>query len=226
MISYNIKVVLNPIEDIYYENTYEYLSNLIAFAMSKDIELRNLHEQNTYKLYSFCSLYPYQKDGIYKAGNIFQFDIRTIDFKFAIKIKQLFSDVQTKHFKVIMTNIQTNEQRKINKLITLTPSIITTTEKGYKIDDDLELIKKRIIAGAEKKYKKIFDKEISHDFIKSINKINIKPIKIPYKSISFLANKFEIYINQDEISQNLAYILFSTGVLEKNSLGFGFCRAN
>lgn len=225
MVSYNIKVVLTPLEDIQYESTYEKLSNLISYAMTKDEQLKLLHEENTYKMYCFCSLYPYQDTGVYKLGAIYQFDIRTLDLDFAIKIKTLLTDLKSEFFKVIMVNLVTNEQRNITELRTLTPCVITTTKNGYKIDNDLELVKERLLSGAEKKYKLLFGEKISHDFIDQIEQTNRKPIKLPYKNIHFLANKFVIKVKQDELSQKLAYILFATGALEKNSLGMGFCTA-
>ena len=225
MVSYNVKVIVTPLKDIKYEGTYERLSNLIAFAMESDDELRKLHEINKYKMYTFCSLYPFQKNGVYDEGAIYQFDIRTIDFEFAIKMKNLLLNKQSTYFKVIMTNLITNEQRPIRQLISLTPAIITTSKNGYKIDNDLELVKERLLMGAQKKYKEIFKEEVSHDFIVSIEKTNIKPIKLPYKNINFLANKFIINVKEDELSQKLAYIIFSTGILEKNSLGYGFVKA-
>ena len=41
--------------------------------MLKDQALKQLHEENRYKNYVFCNLYPIEKDGIYKAGNIYTF---------------------------------------------------------------------------------------------------------------------------------------------------------
>ena len=40
-----------------------------------------------------------------------------------------------------------------------------------------------------------------------------------------LGNKFEIKVKEDPMSQNLAYLMLAIGCWEKNSLGFGFCKA-
>ena len=89
----------------------------------------------------------------------------------------------------------------------------------------MNLVKDRIIANIQKKYKNIYDTPVDVDFIKSIKKTNRNPIKIPYKNINMLGNKFEIEVKEDPMSQNLAYLALSVGILEKNSLGFGFCMA-
>lgn len=225
MINYNMKVIVQLKGDIKYENTYEIISNYIAKAMLLEDNLKELHEKNCYKLYTFCSLYPFEQSGIYEKNKLYAFDIRYMKMEFGLKIKQLLKFVKDENFNLISTNIETNEYRKINKLISLTPAICTTNKNDYKINGDLNLIKTRLIAGAEKKYYQIFNNKVSCDFIKSIKQTNMKPIKLPYKSIHLLGNKFEIEIKEDEISQKLAFILFATGILEKNSQGYGFCKA-
>lgn len=225
MVYYNLKVIVSLKKDIRYENTYEKIADLIALAMLYDEETKILHEKNTYKMYNFCSLYPFEKDGIYLKGRMYTFDIKFVTVEFAMKMKQLLSHITSSDFQIVMSNIQTNEYKPINKLITLTPCILTKNNGDYKIDGDLELVTSRILAGIEKKYKQLYDSKIEADFIQNIIQTNRKPIKIPYKNISFLGNKFEIAIKQDELSQKLAHLALSTGILEKNSQGFGFCKA-
>lgn len=225
MVSYNLKVIVQLKQDIKYENTYEIISNYVAKAMLGNKELKEMHEKNCYKLYTFCSLYPFERQGIYQTNKVYAFDIRYLDVNFGLKLKQLLKIIDDEFFNLISTNIEPNKYRKIAKLISLTPAICTTEKGDYKIEGDLNLIKSRLISGAEKKHFQIYNNKISCDFIKTIKKTNIKPIKLPYKNIHFLGNKFEIEIKEDEVSQKLAFILFATGILEKNSQGFGFCKA-
>lgn len=222
---YNLKIVVSLKNDIKYENTYQKISDYIALSMLQDEKTKELHEKNTYKMYNFCSLYPFEKDGIYKKGRIYTFDIKFIDLEFAMKIKQLITVIQSKDFQLIMSNIQTNQYKRINRLITLTPCILTKNNGDYKIDGNLELVKSRIIAGIEKKYKQLYGNKIESDFIQDIIQTNKTPIKLPYKNIFLLGNKFEIVVKQDEVSQKLAHLALSTGILEKNSQGYGFCKA-
>lgn len=225
MVYFNLKVIVSLKEDIKYENTYQKISDFIAFAMLQNEQTKELHEKNTYKMYNFCSLYPFEKDGIYKKGRIYTFDIKFIDMEFAMKIKQLISIISSNDFQVIMSNIEVNEYKKINKLVTLTPCILTKDNGDYKIEGDLELVKARILANIEKKYKQLYGVQVEADFIENIIQTNRTPIKLPYKNIHLLGNKFEIEVKQDELSQKLAHLALSTGVLEKNSQGYGFCKA-
>lgn len=222
---YNLKLVVIPKKDIKNEEAYEKISKLIANAMLKDEELKQTHEKNEYKNYVFCNLYPVQKNGIYTAGSMYTFDIRFINLSIAMKMKQFLSIIQNEDFKIVMSNLETNSQRKIKKLITLTPAVITTDKGDYKIDNNIQLVKERILANTQKKYNQIYNERVDVDFINEIKQTNQKPIKIPYKNIYMLGNKFEITVKEDEMSQNLAYLALSVGLLEKNSIGLGFCRA-
>lgn len=222
---YNLKLSVILKSNIKSEATYEKLANLISYAMLKDKDLKLLHEENKYKNYVFCNLYPIEKDSIYKANNIYYFDIRGIDLKMFMKLKQVLNVTEDENFKVIQVNFETSIQRKISKLITLTPVILTTKIGDYDIKENLEFVKDRLVANIQKKYKAIYNTEANVDFIKEIIKTNHKPMKIPYKNIHMLGNKFEITVKEDPISQNLAYLMLSIGCGEKNALGFGFCMA-
>lgn len=222
---FNLKVKVVLKQDLKNEETYEKISNLISYAMLQDKSLKEIHEKNTYKNYVFCSLYPVQKDGIYKQNQIYSFDLRGLEFTKIMKLKQVMTGFEDNYFKIIQINLQNHEQIKINKLVTLTPAIITTPKGDYDIKDDMDLVKNRILANMQKKYKSIYNTEVNIDFIKDIKKTNRKPIKIPYKNINMLGNKFEIEVKDDPMSQNLAYLAVSIGILEKNSIGFGFCMA-
>lgn len=222
---YNIKVAVLLKNDTQEFENYEKISKLISASMLKDQTLKQLHEEKKYKNYVFCNLYPIEKDGVYKAGNIYTFQIRTIDFKLGLKIKQVLNNFQNEEFKVIVSDLESSTQRKINTLATLTPAIITSDKGDYLINDDMNLVKERILANAQKKYNQLYNEKIDMDFIKSIKQTNNKPIKIPYKNINILGYKFEIEVKDDPISQNLAYLILSVGLLEKNAEGFGFCKA-
>lgn len=222
---FNLKITVLLKCDLSSTMSYEKISNFIAFAMLQDNALKELHEKNAYKNYVFCNLYPVQQDAIYKKNNIYFFDIRGIEFNKIIKLKQVISDLENGYFKVIQINFQTYTQSNIKKLITLTPAIITTQKGDYDIKDDLVFVKERITANIQKKYKNIYEIPVDVDFIKQLKKLNRSPVKIPYKNINMLGNKFEIEVREDPMSQNLAYLALSVGVGEKNALGFGFCMA-
>ena len=88
--------------------------------MVRDKKLAIKHEENEFKNYVFDSLYPQEKDKIYKAGKIYIFRIRSLEEIFITKINQLFRNVTTDYFKVIAGEIKKQEQRTIKELYTVT----------------------------------------------------------------------------------------------------------
>ncbi|MCT4508436.1 MAG: hypothetical protein N4A48_06690 [Tepidibacter sp.] len=52
---------------------------------------------------------------------------------------------------------------------------------------------------------------------------NKKPIAFKYKGKKLIGNKFDITVKGDELSQTMGKIIISTGLLEKNALGYGCC---
>ncbi len=222
---YNLKVLVTLKQQIQEKKAYEQISKLISSSMLKDEKLKKMHEKNQYKNYVFCNLYPIEKEGLYQIGRIYTFDVRFNDLNLAMKMKQCIESTETEFLKVIISKLENSCQKEIKKIISLTPAVITTSKGDFLINNDLELVKTRILANTQKKYNQIYETKVDIDFIKEIKQKNEKPIKIPYKNINILGNKFEITINNDPMSQNLAYLILSIGLLEKNAEGFGFCKA-
>jgi len=67
--------------------------------------------------------------------------------------------------------------------------------------------------------------EPDDNFIEFIQQTNFKPIKVVYKNTSLIGNKMIIGVKSDEISQKLAFTILGAGLLEKNSIGMGYCIA-
>ena len=114
---YNLKVIALLKQNLKNEETYEKISNLISYAMLKDKNLKEMHEKNTYKNYVFCSLYPVQKDGIYKQNNIYSFDLRGLEFSKIMKLKQVLANVENEYFKIIQINLQNRLFHRCKHLI-------------------------------------------------------------------------------------------------------------
>lgn len=74
--------------------------------MLRDDVTKNLRETNCYKMYNFCSLYPLEKDGIYKCGKMYSFDVKFVDLNLVMKIKQFFTVITNSCFKVVIADIK------------------------------------------------------------------------------------------------------------------------
>ena len=213
-----------------YNEANEQLSRLINKAMQKDFKLAAKHQENNYKNYVFDSLFPREKDKTYKAEKIYVFRIRSFEEYFIDRVKDLLPKTATDYFKCISREIGDVHYRPIKALYTVTPALATVGKNIYWVPgDDIKLLVERININLIKKYKNLFDVQLSEEqlFFDKIKIINKKPLVYKYKNTNLFGNKFKIAINDDEVSQKLAFLTLGVGLLEKNStLGMGFCIEN
>lgn len=215
------------LKDVAFNEVNEKIAQLINKAMLNEEKLAIKHRENKFKNYVFDSLYPREKDKIYKAGKIYVFRIRSLEEDFITKIKQLFPNITSDYFKVIAGEIKKQEQRPVKEIYTVTPALATIGKNIYWIPgDDIKLLIERMNANLYKKYKCYFNIPLNEEqsFFEKIKIINKKPIVYKYKNTNLFGNKFKIAINDDETSQKLAFMTLGVGLLEKNStIGMGFC---
>ncbi len=228
---YEIKITLLLNKNIKYENIYECLASNINQGLYEDEVLSQIHLNKKYKPYVIGNLYPFDMQSkIYKANRVYVLSIRSIDKDFLNRLKNSLKKSTKLDFKVLAVEFKELRYNFINSVYTLTPSIITMQDENAKIKywtkekASLDFVKKRIKDNLEKKYFEFFKEKIvaPDDFIQMIQVENKKPIVFNYKGSKLFTNKFKLMINSDEISQKLIKFAFSVGILEKNSLGFGF----
>jgi len=216
------------LKNVDFDEVNEKIAQLINKAMLNDEKLAMKHEVNQFKNYVFDSLYPREKDKIYKAGKIYVFRIRSLEEDFITKINQLFRNVTTDYFKVIAGEIKKQEQRTIKELYTVTPALATINNHFWISGDDIMLLQDRIQINLLKKYREFYNVDLKKEdsFIQCIEIKNKKPIAYNYKNIQLIGNKFNIKVNEDDLSQKLSFIALGAGLLEKNATnGMGFCIA-
>jgi CRISPR-associated endoribonuclease Cas6 len=223
---FELVVTLSLQEDIPFLSSYGYIGNLISRAMANDDNLRKLHKDAGFKFYTFCCFQPIEKDKIYRKGRIYVTNIRSLSVDFILTLRKVISIVNHP-VKVIATDIRMYEQRLITELITLTPTVATLSNRCWTKEDGLVVLRERIHNNAAKKYRDFFGEltEPKDTFIEYIQQTNRKPFKIPYKQVNLLGNKLVIGVKPDEDSQKLAFTALGAGVLEKGSIGMGYCRA-
>lgn len=231
MKNYEIKVTLLLKQDIKYEDIHDKISSNINQAMLKNEILKELHLNKKYKPYCIGNLYPFDIKGkIYKANQVYVLTIRSINKEFINLLKNSLKISKKLDFNVLAVEFKELKYSFIDSVYTLTPTVITISDKNDKIkhwtkdDKSLGFVKKRIKDNLEKKYFEFFREKIvaPDDFIQMIKLENEKPIVFNYKKTKLFSNKFKILVNSDDISQRLIKLAFSVGILEKASLGFGF----
>lgn len=212
-------------EDMHFQASREKIAQLINKSMLKDEKLKVFHKENRYKGYVFNNFYPIESDKIYKKGNIYIFKIRTIQEEFAIKMKK-YIKAGSDSIQVLAVESVTKKQRHIECLETVTPILITKTDKEPLINSkELMQMQKQLIDNLQKKYECFVENTpATQSFIQRIEVKGAVPLGTKYKGVTLLGHKIKLYVNDDEHSQNLAFLAEAVGLGEKNaSVGAGFC---
>lgn len=226
MIYYELVLTAKLAKDISYYSSQAVIAKNINQTMVLDEELRRLHEGKGYKNYVFCNFYPTEKSKIYQKGNIYLFNLRSPNRQLIFKMKYLLPKACT-DFQVLATEIRTYSPKFITEISNITPAICTLEGgRHWTKENGIDLIMDRMHANAVKKAKgylgSLFEQP-KESFIQYIEQLNEKPIRLSYKQTSLIGNRFTIGVKTDEESQLLARIILGTGVLEKNSIGLGYC---
>ena len=76
---FEIRVKVYTLNDIPVSRVTQVITHYIDSSLAKTEELLNYHENNQFKNYCFNSLYPVEKDMVYKKDRIYTFIVRTVD---------------------------------------------------------------------------------------------------------------------------------------------------
>lgn len=220
---YELKIKIYLLKDIKVNETQNYLAYFIDSVLVKNKQYAQMHEQNTYKYYTFDSLYPLAKNGIYKADNIYVFRIRTIDYKLAEYFSNNLSNNRTNELQGLTTNIKILKQHLIKKIYTLTPVIIKTENGYWKNNLSLNDFEERLKTNLIKKYNNLFNCKLNEDFqfynyLKFKNKV---PVSRKYKNITLLGDMLELEIAENDIAQKLAWLAIGVSLGELSARGYG-----
>ena len=221
---FELSVKLYLLRDIAVKEVQNYISYFIDSQLIIDSELKKLHNENDYKYYTFDSLYPLATDGIYKADQVYNVRIRTVDVKIANYLLKSLPKSRSNEFQGLVGEIKILKPGLIKKIYCLTPAVIKT-DKGYwkgtiTVADYEKQLKENLI----KKYNKWMDCKLDENFqfyyqIHFKNKI---PVSRLYKTITLLGDVIELEIAENENAQKLAWMAVGSGLLEMNARGFGF----
>lgn len=219
---YELIITLVLQKDMEVSRSYEQLSRMISTAMLHDKALKQLHGQSGIKGYTLCNMYPREIDKVYKKNRMYAFSIRSLNMEFILKIKAILPHVQPG---IVATQIKTCKYRYISSIKSLTPVVATLENRSWTKEDGILLLMQRCHSNAVRKYRELIGEmpDPEENFIEYIELLNNKPIKIPYKNNSLLGSKVKLGIKSSETAQKLAFTVLGAGLLEKNTLGMGYC---
>ena len=219
--------------DIPFKKGFENISKYISYSMAQTKELKLLHENIGFKLYSFGNFFPIESSKIYQKGKNYTFALRSLDEKFIDTLSQtLRQNINNPNFLVVETQKKVVREFFITELYSATPVIVTTRKNlfwTFEKDGDILKLQKQLHDNLEKKYQAFYNQKLKpfQNFIQLLEIKNKTPQIIEFtkddKNIKFFGNKFKIVPNEDEVSQKLAFVALGAGLGEKNSFGGGFC---
>ena len=221
-----IRVKVYTLNDIPVSRVTPVITHYIDSSLAKTEELLNYHENNQFKNYCFNSLYPIEKDMVYKKDRIYTFIVRTVDVDLARYFSEKLSNHCTNELKGLTVENQIIPRKTIDELYTLTPIILKTDNGYWKNTMSVDAFEKRLFENAVKKYNEYVNMKINEDFqfYTNIKFLNKNPISMKYKRIHLLGDKICLKIADNEQAQDLAYFVVGTGLCEMNSRGYGYCN--
>ncbi len=224
---YELKFKVFLLKDIQYNKTYDKISYFVDSGLILDEKFLQLHNENTYKNYSFSAFYPIEKDKLYKKGKVYTITFRTIDVDLAEYVVKNMNNHTTTEIKMLLIDVREIKDKLIEKIYSITPAILKTNNGYWKNNISLEQYEERIKVNLIKKFNKFTQTKLNENFIfnNGIKFNNQKPVSLEYKDRKFLGDKVEIVISGDTEAQKLAYMALGTGILEMNARGAGYVQA-
>lgn len=221
---FEIRVKLKCKENMNNSIVNKEIQKYIDSTLSKDEKWMQFHNDNKYKNYNYDSLYPIEKDKVYKKEKTYNLRIRTVDKDLAAYLTVNIYNKLDYKIEVVDVNVNIIPKKHIEKIYSITPVVIKNDKGYWKGILSLDEYIKRIKENAIKKYNTMMDDRIDEDFplYKSIEFKNNKPIGVDIKGKKLLGDKFELVIADDPISQKIAYLMIGSGVGELNARGVGF----
>ena len=218
-----LKVFL--LEDIESHSAIEKIAALIDSTFDKSEYWKKYHKDKKVKEYCFNSFYPVKVNAQkYNAGEIYTVQIRTISKELKEHFMKYLKDNITKELKGLIIKEKEIKYRYIDKLVSVTPTIIKTENGYWRENITLEEYENRLKLNIIKKYNSIFNEKIDENidlfiFIEFKNKV---PVKVKYKNINLLGDKLTLGIAKNETAQKLAFLCLSVGLGEMNARGFSY----
>lgn len=224
---YELKVNVRLKQDIHFKDSLITLNTILNKFMMLNEFLKSIHQHKGYKFYNYSSFYPVEED-VYYEGELYFFTLRSCRKRIVKEFEKVLQN-DNPFFYVIESEFIVKNQYNLNGLYALTPVVMTypniKEDRYWKNEKPIQDLIKAINMNLQKKYKDFtgIDIDRGYNMIEQIIITNQNPIGVKYKGGSIIGAKTKIILKQEKIAQDLAFFALGIGLLEKNSLGFGFC---
>ena len=221
---YTVRIKVYIIVDTPVEEIRGAVTEFLDSGLAVDPQFAELHKQNRYKYYCYDSLYPIEKDKVYKKDQIYTLTIRTLDANLAKYFSECVVNTYTDKLKGLTAQVRIIPKKHIDVMYTLTPAILKCESGYWKDEMTVEQYEERLKVNLIKKWNELHREKIQEDFelFTGVEFLSKCPVASQYKGIKLLGDKIRIHVADNEMAQKLAYMALGSGVLEMNSRGFGF----
>jgi len=223
---YELTITVYLKKDIALNRVGETLGQMLKSSMKFEKHLSELHASKGVKLYGYDYLYPRAVKGIYSQGHLYVFKLRTPIKETALTFMKTLDQHENDAIKVVAKQMKQKQFNLKTELYTSTPVVCTLGSRYWKKEEGIAIIQEKMEKNLVTKYNAFYGclPEKQEGFLNYLEIKNDKPITIKYKSGSLVGNKFLVGFTADDVSLKMAYLAYSTSLLEKSSsLGTGFC---
>lgn len=230
MFVFQISFELYLTQDIDEKDALVILGKYLDSALCKNEEGKEFHTTNQYKYYCYNSLYPTERDKVYKCRKKYRWQVRTVNMEFAEFLSNQLVELDSRFFKVVDAQLKILPKKNIASLYSITPCIakidrVDESESPYWRDTmTVEDFQEKIKANLVKKYNQFTGASLDEDFqmFQRVEVVNRMAIGCNYKGKKLLGDKLDLFIEENDRAQELAYFALGAGILEMNSRGYGF----
>lgn len=222
---YEFRVKAYLLKDIVWSDVLASEAEFLDSVLAKEPVWMEYHEENRYKLYCMSGFYPLEKDGRYKAGNVYTITMRTVVQELAKYFSSTLNHHETERIKGLTVENRIIPRKVIGEIYSLTP-VIQKCSGYWKNEGTVVDFERRLFESAVKKYNQFTGQKIDEDFqlYTNITFLNKKPISNKYKGIHLLGDKINLKIADNAQAQELAYFLLGSGLCEMSGRGYGYCN--
>lgn len=229
---YTVKMTVRAKVDIGQKETYESVAQLIrVFIDQNDKTLKKEHYHSNFSYYTFSQFSPYEESGIYKSGQLYNLELKTIVEEF--KDLKHYKGMETDRLELVAVSATKLYYNPKGHLTSKTPVYFNTK----KIEDEeylrkvKEKIRENIIFRYVKSGKNTNDDldYLRQNVVEDI-KVDFKVITIPFKRKRVNTNSHLVYhcINlsvafaDNEAAKEVEKLIYSSGLGMRTSNGFGY----
>lgn len=221
-------------KDISLKESYEKISTLVRFFIDKnDKKLKEEHYHKNFAYYSFSNFYPLEKDMLYKKGQIYTVELRSLKEEF-LDLKK-YKGLETDSLQIVSVNSGKLYYGANGHLQSETPVFFNTK----KIVDELyerevkEKIRENVLFRYVKSGINTSDglENLRETVLKDIS-IDRKVITIPFEEKKLRNGKTLLYhcfhvkleFQDNEIAKEVEKVIYAGGIGMNTSNGFGLMR--